>query len=319
MNNLRNVIGNDAFLEASKEELRVLITLLECPGASPDEIAEICAISRTRASSAISFWRESGVFAGDITPTITSEFEERLMRGELDEERSIKVAKDIKEFGLASVIDECARLMKKNVSTTDVKKISALHTQYALSEEYILTLAAYLAEKKKLTTSRLVDEALKLADKDINTTEELELYIKDKESESAIEREIRKVIGYERKPSEKERAFYKKWSSEYGYFTEIIGEAREITVNATGRDRLSYMDKVLTDWHSAGCRTLSECRLRTEEKRKEEANKRRKSAAMKKTAEAEKNKPRYGSFDVKDAFKRALERSYGKDENKEGE
>ena len=73
-----------------------------------------------------------------------------------------------------------------------------------------------------------------------------------------------------------------------------------------------YIDKVLTTWYNAGCRTMSECIKKSEEIKFDFSTKRAKKDSVKKNAE----KPRYGDFDVKDAFKRALERSYGKDDKK---
>jgi DNA replication protein DnaD len=69
------------------------------------------------------------------------------------------------------------------------------------------------------------------------------------------------------------------------------------------------MDKVLSGWHAKGLSTLEECRA---------ANSVSKAAAEKPTptrpkAKSKPEKPRYGDFDVNDAFAKALERSYGED------
>ena len=313
MNKISKILESAEFLEASKEELRVLIALKEGAPESTEALAALCGISKARAGSALSFWREAGVISG-AEPTITEEFEDKLRRGEIDEEPSEKVARDIRDNGLCGLLSECAALMKKSaLSSIEIKKITALTTQYALSEEYVLTLAAHLAGKGKLTTTRLVDKALTLVGKEIDSCEALEEYIKQRESESVIEREFRKILGIIDRPlSEKEKTLFKKWSEEYGYFTEILTEAYDASVNAIGKRSLPYIDKILSSWYSAGCRTVSECRRKSEEERleKEEA-KRQKSSAAKKPA---KEKPRYGSFDVGDAFKKALARSYGKDD-----
>ena len=70
------------------------------------------------------------------------------------------------------------------------------------------------------------------------------------------------------------------------------------------------MDKVLTVWHEAGCKTVEECRaLAASEKAKAEKD-RADSQAARKKSKTEPEKPRYGDFDINDAFKAALERSY---------
>ena len=70
------------------------------------------------------------------------------------------------------------------------------------------------------------------------------------------------------------------------------------------------MDKVLTVWYEADCRTVSECIKKSEEVKFDFSKKTNKASSSKKAE----NKTRYGDFDVKDAFKRALERSYGKED-----
>ncbi len=315
MNKILSLLENPAFLEASREELRVLVALLANEELSADEIALICNISHARASSAISYWREIGTLSHQGTPTITEEFEDKLRRGEIEEETSKKVAADIRDNELKNMIYECARLMNKAVlSSTEVKKLAALRTQYALSDEYILTLAAHFSAKGKLTIPRLVDEALKLIGKGIDSSEALEAHIKICESENGIIREFKNAFGiHDRNLSAKEKEYFKKWGKVYGYFTEIVGFAHDICVDNTGTRSFPYIDKVLTVWYESGCRTLSECRAKSEEVKFEfSAKKPKKSTSAKKPEE----KARYGDFDVKDAFQRALERSYGKSDKK---
>ncbi len=305
------------FLEASREELRVLIAVTEDGTRGVAELAELCGISRARASAALSFWREAGaIAAASEAQSVTEEFEERLGRGEIAEEPAAKVARDIRDNSLAELLAECARLMKKTaLSSSDAKKLTALFTQYSLSQEYIVTLAAYLAEKGKLTVTRLVDEALKLVYKEIDTAEALEEYVRERESESAIDKEFRRLLGiYNRALTDKEREYFKKWSTEYGYFTEIVGEAYDICVNATSKLSLPYMDKILTAWFEASCRTLSECRAKTEADRAAKNEARKEKARARQAEKKEAAKPRFGDFDVNDAFKKALERSYGNGE-----
>ena len=313
-NKLLKLLESPAFLEASRDELRVLLALLAKNTLSADELSIICGISRARAGSAKIFWNELGILTDDGAPSITEEFEERLRSGEITEETSKKVAKDIRDLELKNVIDECARLMNKAVlSSAEIKKIAALRTQYALSDEYILVLAAYLSEKNKLTTPRLVDEALKLCSKEIDTVEALENHIKICESENGIIKELRNILSLgTRRLSPKEMGLLTKWSKDYGYFTEIITLAYNICVDNIHAVRLSYIDRVLTTWYESGCRTVSECQKKSEEIKYDFSKKREKKPTAKPATE----KTRYGDFDVKDAFKRALERSYGADDKK---
>jgi DnaD/phage-associated family protein len=200
---------------------------------------------------------------------------------------------------------------KPALTTEDVKNLTALVTQYALSTDYIATLAAYLASKYKLTAVRLRDRAISLVGKGIDNTEALEVYIKDREKQSSSELEFRRLLGiYNRTTTEAERRAFNKWSDEFGYSTAVVGEAYSICVMNTGSLSVPYMDKVLTVWHEAGCKTVEECRALVASEKAKADKEKTEAPTPRKRSKTEPEKPRYGDFDINDAFKAALERSY---------
>lgn len=314
--NLLRVTANPSYREATSEELRTLIALIECDGKCDDieTLSEMAHVSTARCRSAIVLWEEAGVIREDDgTPSIVDEFEERLVRGEIDEEPAIKVAESIRNEGLSSMLNECASLMGLACfSNTEVKKLTALCTQYALAPDYIMTLVAHRATKGHTTVRLICDEAIKLSGMGITTTELLDDYLKRMEESSGAEWEIRRALGiYNKSLSPSQKAYFKKWSEEYGYSVAIITEAYDISALNTGKCDLRYMDRILSDWHEAGCRTINECKARAEAKKTTVAQ----GTAKKKKSQPE--TPRYGNFDAKDAFMKALERSYGKENDDE--
>lgn len=309
--------GKEAFTEASRDELRVLLALIEC-GGKLDSVATLAAraqVSSARAGSALVFWEEAGVIKKCSAQTITEEFEERIELGKIREVSAKDTAKSIRDSALADMISECATLMQRAaLNSAEIKELTALHDQYALSAEFIVTLAAYIAGHGKLTVTKLTNKAIQLTEREIDTAEALEHYIADKESESEAEREFRKLFGiYGRAPSKTEKECFNKWSRDYGYFTEIVGEAYDIAVTNATRGHLTYADKLLTRWFDTGCRTVAECRAQYEKDEAEKKSKKETEKATKKKPEKE----RYGDFDPEEAFLRALERSYGSQSNNE--
>ena len=307
-----SVIGNAAFSEASREELRCLIALVELGGMAEDEseLAKAAEISVARCKAALTFWEEAGAITPGGEPVVKEEFADRLIRGEIDERPAVEVADSIRNESLASMIDECATLMGQAcLSNAEVKNLTALYTQYSLSPEYIVTLAAYLASKGSLTARRLCDEAIRLSGKGCDKVEALDAYIKDMEESSGAEWEFRRVLGiYGRNLSVSEKRYFKKWAEELGYSVNIVSEAYDIAVLNTrsGRGDLRYMDSVLTAWHEAGCRTVSECRAKAEaDKLTRESDKKEKKYTKTKA-----ETPRYGNFDIEKAFNDAVSRSF---------
>ena len=309
-----SVTSSPAFAEASADELRVLLALIEAQGdfGSESALAKKAGVSRARCMGALAFWEEAGVIKRDDgSPRVSEEFGERLKEGEIFEEESLVVAERIRDENLAEVLDECARLMGLAVlSNTEIKQITALNTQYSLSAEYIMTLAADMASRGRLRAARLTSEAIKLAGSGVDNVELLEIYIKNRQENSGAEWEIRRIMGiYNRTLTKSERERFARWSNEFGYSAEIITEAYDIAVDATGGKNVSaYMDKILTAWHEAGCKTVSECLAKREGDR---ATLSEAKSAPKKKAKSSADTPRYGNYDINDAFNKALARSYG--------
>lgn len=310
--NLLRVTATTSYKEATAEELRTLVALIECDGKCDgvEELAEMALVSPSRCRASIALWEAAGVIREDDgTPTIVDEFDERLLRGEIDETPATEVAESIRNEGLASMLEDCAAYLGTAcLSNTEIKQLTALCTQYALAPDYILTLVANKTDKGHTTVRLICDEAIRLSGKGITSTEDLDDYLKKLEESSGAEWEIRRALGiYNKRLSPSQSAYIKKWSEEYGYSVAIITEAYDISALNTGKCDLRYMDKILADWHEAGCRTITECKARVEAK---------KIGVTDKTAKKKKSQPetpRYGNFDAKDAFMKALERSYGKE------
>lgn len=318
---LRPLSECQGFTEMTAPELRVLVALIENGGClgSTGELAELSGTTEVRAVSTLTLLTEMGLIAPegeDLQPRggIVEEFEYRIREGEIESQSAASVAKTIRDGNLAEMISECAVIFEEPaLSSEHTAILTALYTQYGLSPEYILTLAAYMATKGKPNASTLKNKAISLHKRGIDTVEELERYIGDLERENTADWELKRLFGIKgRNLSDAELAYFRRWCEEFDFTTEIVSSAYDICSVATGgKLSLPYMDKILTEWHEAGCKTLDECR-RHEEKNKAD----RREAYKPKTKPREKEKPkppRYGSFDVDEAFQAALRRSFGED------
>ena len=309
--------SSESFADASKEELRVLLALISKDGNLTGlDLAALAHTSKARAAASLAFWQEAGIISENKDSETQSEdnIKEEYENGEEPEESSVNVAKEIKNKGLASLLSECARLMKKPMlSSTEAKKIVTVYTKYALNEEFIITLAAFLDEQNKLTAVRLATDAENLVKKGIDCVEELEIYMAKKTKTSGAHYEYKRFFKiFDRPLSDDEAERAERWFGDFGYSEAIVGLAYSITTTNKGRLEIPYMDAILTSWHESGCKTVDDCRAQNEKFKEEWRTENAKEDAQPSAPSTKKTKkkPRYGDFDVADAFAKALERSY---------
>ena len=312
--NLTDITELECFRDASASELKVLLAIAARGGdGSVDHLSEKLGISTARIKACITLFEESGVLTrrdDGLLAEVEYEFEPK--KKDKEKDTSLEVAKSIREFDLYELNCEMERIFEKTLEAREIERITSLHTKKGLSPEYILTLSAYLKDKRQtLSVEAIVREANKLIANEIDTLEELEIYIKAKNEEIAGEMEMRRLFGiYGRTLTKTEREHFKRWMHEYGYSSTIIGEAYDVTVAAINKISLSYINTILTEWHTLGCKTVEECRAKVNVRKHDNTkNINNNSQKIKKSTTAE--KPKYTDFNSEDALLRALERSYG--------
>ena len=320
-------LARDVWQDASNEELRILVYLTTTDGATDVEISEACGTAAARTKSALALWREAGIVIREakdeatsrptFMPKVTLEFEERHNPNGVDEIASVEAADKIRDGALAELMSDVASLLSKPaLNTYEAKHIAAAYEQYAVSPEYILTLATYMAEAsaskgRSFTTKILTDKISSLVGRGVDNIEALEAYIEDQANSGGFY-ELRRVFNiWKRNPTKTEIKYFKKWTDELGFGTEIIDEARDITVSNTGEQPLPYIDKLLMSWHAAGLKTLGDISSYNEQQKliHAAASPQKKSGTKQKTTKT----PNYAAFNSEDALMRALERSYADD------
>ncbi len=309
--NTDSLCNSDAFAEATADELRVLLALI-AHGEEPiseDELARLAKTSKSRMKAAITLFEEEGIIEENSSnENIVYEFKARKA-----EATSLETAKSIRDNSLHELLAECENLFGGSFGYRESAIITGL-AEKGITPEYILTMLGYLvSSRKRVTAAMLERETLAKINKGITTLEELEMYIEEKTKEVKGEMEIRRLFGiYGRTLTPTERKFIKKWFEEYAYSEAIIGEAYDICVNATTTLSFSYIDTVLSGWHSKGCKTLAECKDEAEAHRNEYKVKRTKKK-VKETAST--SIPKYSTFDINEAIENALARSFDDDDD----
>lgn len=322
---LHGITAKECFAEASREELRVLLALISLGGsfATEEELARAAGVSAARCRAALVLFTESGVIAETDGDVIIDEFCERRDTSSRYEKPTGEVARSVRDADMADFLEECATMLgKPTLSTEEIKDLEYALTDLGVSKEYVLLLLAHLIGRRKTVTVRiLVKRIEELVKKHIDTAEALEAHIREVEKTTADEWEFKNRFNYYRTLSDVEKKYIAKWFGEFGFSIEIIFAAYgAATKTVSPNIPFSRIDRILTAWHEAGCKTVAEClskgeehreAMRAEEKAKRDAELAAASGTAKPTGGTPNKTAKYNNFDTEDALMAALKRSYG--------
>ena len=320
--NFARLATSDAILEASAEELRVLLAIIAL-GERPvtnEFLSEKCKVSLTRVSAAISLWTASEILESDTCSLVIDDPWTKSDESPILAESKSELAESIRDTGIADMINECTRMMKKAaLNTPDIERLTTLVTEEGLSPEYVLALAAHIAPKKEgrlnLTALRISRKAKELVKEGITSLDELTAYIEEKEGIEPWEIEICRIVHRENiYLSKQEKKYFDCWVNQYGFGMDIIAEAFDICNENVHKYICSYMNTIIRSWFESGCITLEQCQQDREKNRELYKKKAETALRGRKKKDTESDTPKYAVFDADDVLMSALTRSYGEEE-----
>lgn len=281
--------GTPALSEASVEELRVLLCVIEKGCIPANGVATLaraagCSVPRTRA--ALRYWCECFVLIEDENASSAPAGAEGVMQTpsqkkpllpvqEAKELSAAAIARSVKDGNFAAFIDTAEQTVGRVFNLHELNILTSLLDTTPFSQEYLLTLISYCKTKtKRFSFGYLEKTAYSMLERECLTVEDLNEYLAQVERVSSEEWKLRRLFGFgERRLSPKERAYFERWVGQYGYTVEIIGIAYDIAVNNTGKVALAYMDKLIARFHENGCTDVAAVEALLEKERAEQAAK----------------------------------------------
>lgn len=158
----------------------------------------------------------------------------------------MKAFRDKESTGQLLFITE--QYLQKPLSSSDMNTILFLSEGLHFSDDLIDYLIQYCVDRGKKDFRYIEKVAINWAENGITTPKQAEKYAHkyDKTIYS-----IMNALGKSNMPTPKEVEFINRWTTEYGFETDVIFEACERTVLATENHRFEYADKILSNWKNA--------------------------------------------------------------------
>ena len=143
----------------------------------------------------------------------------------------------------------------RTLNPTEMELILRIRDDMHFSEDLLDYLLQHCAGRH-IQDFRYVERvAVAWAEKGITTVEEARVEAVAHDPDT---REILRALGIDTAPTDKELSYIMRWRQEYGFSRELIKEACDRTVLATGRSRIRYCDGILRSWHEKGVTSMED-------------------------------------------------------------
>ena len=161
---------------------------------------------------------------------------------------------------IAALFNEVQEVFGRTLGHDAQANLLILHDHYGLSAEAIVMLCSYAKTiGKQGALSYIMHMGKSWAEQGITDFESASRKISRLESTSSVWEEFRVLTGIENpRPTSKQSELLEIWTGDFGYGTDMIHRAYEITVEKKGKISYGYMNGILSSWHSSGFRTVAE-------------------------------------------------------------
>lgn len=158
----------------------------------------------------------------------------------------IKAFKNQESTGQLLFIVE--QYLQKPLSPSDMNTILFLSDKLHFSDDLIDYLIQYCVDRGKKDFRYIEKVALNWAENGVTTPQDAENHVHKYDKTIYA---VMNALGKSNMPTPKEVEFINRWTSDYGFETDVIFEACERTVLATENHRFEYADKILSSWKNA--------------------------------------------------------------------
>ncbi len=232
------------------------------------ELAEILDIRETKVRGAIEYWAMEGFLAISENSYIFTDGTKKETLGEVKAMMSSRPSYTHREIDSAAsknkdvsyLFNQAEKILGKLLSGNDMEVLYSFVDWLGLPVEVIIMIINYAAANDKKSMRYIEKVAMDWADREIDTYEKAEEYIKELEEYQSKTRKICNILGISgRALSTTERKYIKIWTEERNIPLDLIPSAYDSTMLKTGgKMGWAYMNKLLCSWQDEGIKTLEE-------------------------------------------------------------
>lgn len=209
----------------------------------------------------IKYWEDAGVITKKNTGYIINNLQEIELH-KLYKPKVTLSAENIKQTAQnqyrAKAIENINNLFFQGImSPSWYSDIDLWFKKYSFDEEVMIALFQYCYNRSALHRNYIQTVAEAWFKSNVKTFSDLDSLFEKQEKLNTLYKAISKKLGYTRALTEYEKGYIEKWTIEYGFSLNIIEIALKKTTAKTNPN-FDYLNKLLSDWHDRGFKTVEE-------------------------------------------------------------
>lgn len=261
-----NCVADEHLKKAGGQQLKVLLFLLRhnAESLSADDVSAGTGMSASDVKDAIQYWKETGLVfeEGETPPEMKTGESDASVHRELPDIAPTYeqvAARTLEDENLRALFNEIQIKLGRTIGYSDQSHILMMYDYYGLPLEVILTIVEYCCSRGKKNISYMTRVAKDWADKEINTLERVNAYLREIEADERLWKRFTSMFSVD-PPNYTDKRFelLKHWHHDYKQSLQLIYYAYEITIENINKPYFGYTDRILEAWHAEKIRTPQE-------------------------------------------------------------
>lgn len=252
----------DSLKLASGKAVKVLLYILKFK--SEDGICEALGITSEDLEDALSYWKSVGVMYSEGEQPAVREAPAAVQKAPT---ALPKAAKAVSAEEIAARIGESAEIktllesiessMARPLTFDDQRTVIWIYDHLGLPPEVILMLVNYCVGISRANMHYIEKTAVSWADEGIDSSAAADAKILVLQRNNTLSAKCANRMNLNRKLTARENEYVAKWAAAEADI-ELIMNAYERTVDATGKVSFPYMNKMIAEWTANGVKTSAE-------------------------------------------------------------
>lgn len=160
---------------------------------------------------------------------------------------------------LKFLLDSLESVLKRPVTSSDLKTISYIYDYYRLPADVILMAVQYSVDQGKNSIKYIESVCIHWYQEGITTYTAVEEYLLQAKNRRDHENQVKQIFGIAgRKLIASEEKFIRTWFEDYHFDASVIQLAFERTIKNTGKIAFAYTNRILQNWFEKGLHTVDQ-------------------------------------------------------------